>query len=190
MRIPIGRGMVPRHRAYEAWYQPSMSRTSRRGSLTGFFDSEFDSLAFTAARTPRRRTELRWKKCSIPPSSRMNPNPCQSERRAIVPAYPCPPINRPRENIRGLCTSCDAGRTRSGPKLLRGADDLPSPRQTAAPPHAELESGRVSVGTSDWEVKTTRGWVAPRPHHFRPILQTSAFRSRVQGPGSASSCSG
>ena len=31
------------------------------------------------------RTELRWKKCSMPPSSRMNPNPLSMRSRAIVP---------------------------------------------------------------------------------------------------------
>src|SRR5262245_30114455 len=66
--------------------QPSMSRTSpARGPFC-------DSSGVNSTRCPSRsnsntapRTELRWKKCSIPPSSRMNPNPLSIRRRAIVP---------------------------------------------------------------------------------------------------------
>ena len=65
---------------------PSISRTSpARGPF-------WDSSGVKSTRCPSLsssktapRTELRWKKCSIPPSSRMNPNPLSINKRAIVP---------------------------------------------------------------------------------------------------------
>src|SRR5262249_10894449 len=51
-----------------------------------------DSSGVNSTRWPSRsssktapRTEPRWKKCSVPRSSRMNPNPLSSRSRAIVP---------------------------------------------------------------------------------------------------------
>jgi len=84
----------------------------------------------------------------------------------------------------GFASSCHAGKWAGGggPKLLRGADDLPKPRvRRRHAPHAELESG-VSVGTSGREVKTTtRVRVAPRILHFRPILSALVANRPIPG---------
>ena len=47
--------------------------------------SELDALTFLNSSNTALRTELRWKKCSIPLSSRMKPNPLSIRSRAIVP---------------------------------------------------------------------------------------------------------
>src|SRR5438552_3448069 len=72
------------------------------------------------------RTELRWKKCSIPPSSRMNPNPLSIRSRAIVPVgiTPSPPVPNPQEYpkgaqpVAGACLKRNAVGTRHRPNLV------------------------------------------------------------------------
>src|SRR5215471_18031722 len=90
--------------------QPSMRRTSpARGPF-------WDSSGVNSTRCPSRsssntapRTELRWKKCSIPPSSRMKPKPLSISSRAIVPVgiAPCPPSDElPREHPEKRICQC------------------------------------------------------------------------------------
>ena len=87
---PLSRrpGAPPRAGAgtWDDGVQPSISRMSpARGPFA-------DSSGVNSTRWPSRnssntapRTELRWKKCSVPPSSRMNPKPLSMSRRAMVP---------------------------------------------------------------------------------------------------------
>ena len=108
-RIPKRRSAPPltpalrRTRSAETIY-PSINRTSpARGPFC-------DSSGVNSTRCPSRsssntapRTELRWKKCSIPPSSRMNPNPLSIRSRAIVPVgiTRSPPFRTPQGYPKG-----------------------------------------------------------------------------------------
>src|SRR5688500_12136845 len=117
------------HRAETGAYQLSISRTSpARGPLP-------DSSGVNSTRWPSRRssntaprTELRWKKCSIPPSSRLNPNPLSISSRAIVPVgitrvLRCAPYATPGHIPRPL-------RTRSTRRQCR---DIATPKPTKSP---------------------------------------------------------
>src|SRR5262245_27413840 len=119
---------------------PSIKRTSPARGPFG------DSSAVNSTRCPSRsssntepRTALRWKKCSTPPSSRMNPNPLSMRRRAIVPV--------------GIAVSSDARK----PEGISGASRPLYERTyeatggTAAPTRADVSS--ASVGTGGIEVK-------------------------------------
>src|SRR5437870_2943788 len=74
------------------------------------------------------RTELRWKKCSIPPSSRINPKPLSIRSRAIVPV--------------GMPVSSDCSRLAA--KCTRASTCC-----------ADQAENACSVGASPYEVKAT-----------------------------------
>lgn len=134
--------------------QPSISRTSPARGPFG------DSSTENSTRWPSRsnsktapRTELRWKKCSRPFSSRMNPNPLSISKRAIVPVC----IPRSSDSMPGPIPG--------SPHVSPGAAHRSRDDSYAGP--AESRFG-ASVGASPPEVKQVarvtgrRGIVARR----------------------------
>ena len=66
--------------------QPSIRRTlPARGPLVESSEENSTRWPSRSSSNTVSRTELRWKKCSIPPSSRMKPKPLSMRRRAMVP---------------------------------------------------------------------------------------------------------
>ena len=141
---PTTEGAPSRHCAGTAReIQLSIRRTSpARGPLP-------DSSGVKSTRWPSRsnsntapRTALRWKKCSIPPSSRMNPNPLSINRRAIVPLgipYSSDirtPVPLPRRTDATLTSPRPGGRCSSS-----GSEQPPEPPATPDGRGAAPETG-------------------------------------------------
>src|SRR5262245_46831666 len=146
---------------------PSTSRTSpARGPLV-------DSSGVNSTRWPSRsssntapRTELRWKKCSMPPSSRMNPNPLSMRRRAIVPVgIPEALRSDPRGNPAGIQPATDDSYEERAPPSRAGR---PKPLQLLV----ELEIG-ASLGSTKPEVKKSN----PAQRRLRQRVPRTLIRS-------------
>ena len=119
---------------------PSINRTSpARGPFV-------ESSAENSTRCPSRRssktaprTELRWKKCSMPPSSRMKPNPLSMRRRAIVPV--------------GIAVSSDARKPRTIPGASGPLDQRTYEARRKRRPRTRSGVSSASVGSAATEVK-------------------------------------
>jgi len=99
------------------------------------------------------RTELRWKKCSIPPSSRMNPNPLSMRSRAIVPVgIPRPSRSEPLGISQGY--SAGYGRSKGQKPSGRGA-------------------GRVCPSLVELEIAASLGRLSREVNNSLPLPQAA-----------------
>ena len=153
-------------------------------TLAGIFRREFDALSFAKQFEHRAATELRWKKCSMPPSSRMKPNPLSMRSLAIVPVgIPEALRSDPSRTSQGAFSRQRAPRKLAASRCVAGCDSQPLVELENRASLGVLSDGsQAKVGVASGR-RNERGFAASAAWPFRGSAADRWSRSAARISG-------